>query len=228
METVVLSLGGSVLAPGEPDAAYLRRLADELRTLTQTHRLFVVTGGGRTARAYIEAGRALGAPEPFLDRLGIKVTRLNARLLMAALGGESPDEMPHTVEEAVAAGQSMRLVVMGGTTPGHTTDAVAAELAQAVHAARLVNATSVDGVYTADPATDPAAKRMDRVSYEDLVRLSGETHARAGPSIVFDPKAARIVAKARIPVAVVNGRDLDALSHAVAGRPFKGTLVGSV
>jgi uridylate kinase len=217
METVVLSLGGSVLAPGEPDAAYLRRLADELRTLTQTHRLFVVTGGGRTARAYIEAGRALGAPE-----------RLNARLLMAALGGESPDEMPHTVEEAVAAGQSMRLVVMGGTTPGHTTDAVAAELAQAVHAARLVNATSVDGVYTADPATDPAAKRMDRVSYEDLVRLSGETHARAGPSIVFDPKAARIVAKARIPVAVVNGRDLDALSHAVAGRPFKGTLVGSV
>jgi len=146
METVVLSLGGSILAPGEPDAAFLRLLADALRSLARSRRLFVVTGGGRTARAYIEAGRALGAPEPYLDRLGIKITRLNARLLIAALGGKSPDEMPHTIEEAVAAGGSARLVVMGGTTPGHTTDAVAAELAQAVHAARLVNATSVDGV----------------------------------------------------------------------------------
>jgi len=226
MDTVVLSLGGSVLAPGEPDAAFLRLLADALRSLSRSRRLFVVTGGGRTARAYIEAGRALGAPEPFLDRLGIKVTRLNARLLLAALGGGSPDEMPHTVEEAVHAGKATRLVVMGGTTPGHTTDAVAAEIAEAVGAVRLVNATSVDGVYTADPAKDSAAKRLDRVTHEELVRLSGKSHARAGPSIVFDPKAARIVAKAGIPVAVVDGRDIEALRNAVLGKPFRGTRVG--
>jgi len=226
METIVLSLGGSVLAPGEPDAAFLRALADVLRSLARSRRLFVVTGGGRTARAYIEAGRALGAPEPYLDRLGIKITRLNARLLIAALGGKSPDEMPHTVEDAVAAGEISRLVVMGGTTPGHTTDAVAAELAEAVHAARLVNATSVDGVYSADPRKDPAAKRLERVTHAELVRLSGKAHARAGPSIVFDPKAARIVARARIPVAVVGGRDLEAVRNAVLGKPFRGTRVG--
>ncbi|MBI4416552.1 MAG: UMP kinase [Euryarchaeota archaeon] len=225
METVVVSLGGSVLAPGEPDAAFVKRLAAELRTLSESHRLFVVTGGGRIARAYIEAGRALGAAESFLDRLGIKVTRLNARILLAALGASSADEMPHTVEEAVTAGKSSRLVVMGGTTPGHTTDAVAAELAEAVRAVRLVNATSVDGVYTADPAKDATATRLDRVTFEDLIRLSGEAHRKAGPSIVFDPKAARIVAKASIPVAVVNGRDLEALRNAVLGRPFRGTLV---
>src|SRR3990172_12206929 len=166
METVVVSLGGSVLAPGDPDAAYVRRLAALLAELSRSVKLFVVTGGGKTARAYIEAGRALGAPEAFLDRLGIKVTRLNARLLIAALGGKSPDEMPHTIEEAVAAGGSARLVVMGGTTPGHTTDAVAGELAEAVGAARLVNATSVDGVYSADPAKDPTARRLDRVTHE--------------------------------------------------------------
>ncbi len=226
METVVVSLGGSVLAPGEPDAAYARRLAAELHALSRTHQLFVVTGGGRAARAYIEAGRALGAPEPFLDRLGIKVTRLNARILIAALGGEAPDAMPHTIEEAVAAGRASNLVVMGGTTEGHTTDAVAAELAEAVHAVRLVNATSVDGVYTADPAKDRTAKRLDRVGYEQLIRLAGEAHGKAGPSIVFDPKAARIVAKARVPVAVVNGRDVEAFVNAIAGKPFHGTLVG--
>jgi len=47
-----------------------------------------------------------------------------------------------------------------------------------------------------------------------------------GPSIVFDPKAARVVARAKIPLAVVNGRDLEALRNAVLGKPFRGTLVG--
>ena len=225
METVVVSLGGSVLAPGEPDAESVKRLAAALRDLSRTHRLFVVTGGGRIARAYIEAGRALGASEPSLDRLGIKVTRINARLLMAALGGAETDEMPHTIQDAVAAGSKSNLVVMGGTTPGHTTDTVAAELAEAVRAARLVNATSVDGVYTSDPARDPSARRVDRASHEELVRLVGESHTQAGPSIVFDPKAARIIARARIPLAVVDGRDLVAVRAAISGQPFRGTLV---
>lgn len=220
-----MSVGGSVLAPDGPDAAHAKRLAAALRDLASSHRLFVVTGGGRTARAYIEAGRALGAPEPFLDGLGIQATRINARFLMGALGLVEDAPIPHTVEDAVAAGATGRIVVMGGTTSGHTTDAVAAELARALKASRLVNATSVDGVYTADPAKDPAAKRLDRVSHEELVRLSGAAHARAGPSIVFDPKAARIVAETRIPVAVVDGRDLEALRNAVAGKPFRGTLV---
>ncbi|HEV8595577.1 MAG TPA: UMP kinase [Thermoplasmata archaeon] len=226
METIVVSLGGSVLAPGEPDAAYVKHLAAELRDVARTHRLFVVTGGGRIARAYIEAGRALGASERFLDRLGIKVTRINARLLIAALGGEDADEMPHTIQEAVVVGKGSSLVVMGGTDPGHTTDTVAAELAEAVAANRLVNATSVDGVYTADPAKDPAAKRVDRATYDELIGLAGESHTKAGPSVVFDPQAARIVARANIPLAVVNGRDFEALRNAILGKPFRGTLVG--
>ncbi len=226
METVVVSLGGSVLAPGEPDAAYAKRLAAELRELSRSHKLFIVTGGGRIARAYIEAGRALGASEQFLDRLGIKVTRINARILIAALGGQDADEMPHTIEEAVTVGRGSNLVVMGGTTPGHTTDTVAAELANAVAAKRMVNATSVDGVYTADPAKHPTAKRLDRVTHQELVHLSGDAHTKAGPSIVFDPEAARIIAKARIPLSVVNGRDFEALRNAILGKPFRGTLVG--
>jgi len=226
METVVVSIGGSVLAPGDPDAAYVKRLAVELASLSESVKLFVVTGGGRVARAYIEAGRALGAAEPILDGLGIQATRINARLLMAALGMTDVTRIPHSVKEAVDAAKSHRILVMGGTDPGHTTDAVAAELAVAVAAKRIVNATSVDGVYTADPAKDRTAKRLERASYDDLIRLSGEAHAKAGPSIVFDPMAARVVAKARIPLAVVGGRDLEALRNAILGKPFLGTRVG--
>src|SRR5256886_10786369 len=62
------SLGGSVLVPGDDDARYLRDLAALLRDVSARVKLFVVTGGGRIARYYIETGRAL-------DR---KSTRLNS------------------------------------------------------------------------------------------------------------------------------------------------------
>src|SRR5439155_1720048 len=87
MEKVVVSLGGSVLVPGDDDARYLRDLAALLRDVSARVKLFVVTGGGRIARYYIETGRSLGISERTLDEFGIAVTRLNGRLLAAALSG---------------------------------------------------------------------------------------------------------------------------------------------
>src|SRR6266702_994452 len=198
MEKVVVSLGGSVLVPGDDDARHLRDLAALLRDASSRVKLFVVTGGGRIARYYIETGRALGIGERTLDELGIAVTRLNARL--------------HPI------------VLMAGTRPGHTTDRVSASLARFVRAARIVNATSVDGVYTSDPKTDPGARLIERMRFVDLVRVAGSGHAAAGPSIVFDPVAARVLARDRTPLAVVHGRDLRALRAAILGEPFHGTL----
>ena len=80
MDSVVISIGGSVLVPNESDADYLKALALLLKRISQTYKLYVVTGGGRIARYYIKTGRGLGADEHFLDELGIYVTRLNAKL----------------------------------------------------------------------------------------------------------------------------------------------------
>ena len=93
MEKVVVSLGGSVLVPGDDDARYLAELAALLRDTSRHVRLFIVTGGGRTARYYIETGRALGIPERTLDEFGIAATRLNARLLAASLRGAANREL---------------------------------------------------------------------------------------------------------------------------------------
>ncbi len=114
---------------------------------------------------------------------------------------------------------------MGGTRPGHTTDRVAASLARFVGAHRIVNATSVDGVYSADPKKDPGARLVPRMRFGDLVTLSGKGHRTAGPSVVFDPVAARVVARDRTPLSVVHGRDLRALRAALLGEPFHGTRV---
>ncbi len=225
MEKVVVSLGGSVLVPGEEDARFLADLARILRSVSRQVRLFAVTGGGRVARYYIETGRDLGIPERRLDELGIGITRMNARLLAAALKGRANREPAESYAEAVRLARRHPIVLMAGTAPGHTTDRVSASLARAVRADRIVNATSVDGVYTADPRTHPGAQLLKQIGFEELVRLSGEGHRAAGPSVVFDPVAARVLARDRIPLSVVRGRDLEALEAAILGRPFHGTLV---
>ncbi len=225
MEKVVVSLGGSVLVPGEDDARFLKDLANLLSAVSRKARLFAVTGGGRVARYYIETGRELGIPERRLDELGIGITRMNARLLGAALKGRANREPATSYAEAARLAHRHAIVLMAGTRPGHTTDRVSASLARFVGADRIVNATSVDGVYTADPRKDPGARRLDRISFEDLVRLSGEGHRAAGPSMVFDPVAARVLARDRIPLSVVRGRDLESLEAALLGRAFRGTLV---
>ena len=228
MARIVLSIGGSVLVPGDKDAGYISKLAGLLKELSSRHRLFVVTGGGKVARYYIENGRELGMPESLLDELGIMATRLNARLLCGALHGLSNTMPPETVEGAASIGSKHRIVVMGGTSPGWTTDFVAASLAESVKAEKLVNATSVDGVYTADPKKDKKARMLTKMTYEELIALAGSGHQKAGPSVVFDPQAARLVAKAGIPLLVVNGRDLAALRNSIEGKKFRGTTVQEV
>ncbi len=223
---MVVSLGGSVLVPGERDPQYIKSLAETILQLSRTYQIFLVAGGGRLARYYIETGRSLGMDERSLDAMGIAVTRLNARLLIQALGSQVAPLVPRDYEEAKEAGEEYDIVVMGGQRVSITTDAVAAELADAVGAVRLVNATVVDGVYTADPETDPGASRIEKMSYDDLIRIAGEPTSLAGPSMVFDPFAARLVKESRIPLHIVQGRDLEALTAAIAGGTHVGTTVG--
>lgn len=225
MEPVVLSLGGSVLARDEIDTSYVRKLAKLLIGLSADYKLYVVTGGGKIARYYIRAARELGADENSLDEMGIEVTRLNARVLIAALGDHACHTPPRNYEEAVHAARTHRIVVMGGVSPGITTDAVSALLAERVRARRVVNATSVDGAYTSDPKKDPSARKIPRMSHKELLELVGSTPAGAGPNTVFDPVGARILERSRITLAIVDGLDLDNLRSALEGREFEGTVV---
>ena len=223
-ETVVVSIGGSILLSSEP-ARTVAGLARLLRSLSSRIKLFVVVGGGKTSRFYIELGRALGMDEDALDWLGIRVTRLNASVLAAALGRKTNQRPAETVGEAARLSRRFPIVVMGGTTPGHTTDAVAAMLARKVKAARVVNATSVDGVYTSDPRSDRKARRLERLGYAELIKLTEGYRGFAGPSVVFDNLGARTLARSGIPLLVVDGRDPRALGGAIKGKRFHGTVV---
>ncbi|MCI4360845.1 MAG: UMP kinase [Thermoplasmata archaeon] len=224
---VVLSVGGSVLATGQDDDVYYGALADLLRSVGEELSVVVTTGGGRTAREYIDLGRKLGMTEIELDEVGIEVTRLHARLLAARVGPPAPAIPPTTIAEAVREAHRTPIVILGGTEPGHTTDGVAALLAARLRAVRVVNATRVDGLYERDPARDPSAQRIGVVDwprFREIVRAG--TDGSAGQQFVFDRLGADTLAAAGIPLAIVDGRDLPNLRAALEGRPFDGTRVG--
>lgn len=223
MDNVVVSIGGSILDYG--DIAFLRSLGRTLCDVSRTVKLYIVAGGGRFSRSYIKVGRELGASERFLDSMGIRATRINAMLLSAAIGKDANPFPPPSYSQAIKEGRKSRIVVMGGTRPGRTTDGVSARLAEKVNARRLVNASNVDGVYTKDPKRHQDARRMTSLTYDELVEFSRITKGHAGPTAIFDIVGARIIRKAGIPLLVLDGRDLVSLRDAILGRRFRGTTV---
>ena len=212
---LVYSLGGSILY--ERTAEELKNFARSLMDLAIDHQIFVVVGGGKIAREYIEKARALRASEAFCDLLGIGATKLNAMLLIAALGRAAAPEPAESYAGALRASAPGRVVVLGGMQPGQTTDAVAALLAEYVHADKLIVATSVDGVYSADPGVDPKAKKFEKMTHQDLVRLSSETEMKAGSRSPVDPLAAKIVERSSILTVVVHGGEVENLKKAADG-----------
>jgi uridylate kinase len=223
---VVLSMGGSVLVTGDADERFLPELAQLLRKLSAEFPLVVTTGGGRVARDYIRLGRGLGLTETELDELGIDVSRLNARLLAAVVGPPCPAHPPASVAEAVREAHRSRIVVLGGTEPGHTTDGVAGLLAERLRAQRLVNATRVAGLFEQDPRKDPSARRIDRLDYAGFRKMvDSATKGTAGQQFVFERLGLESLARAKIPLRIVQGRDLPNLERALRGAEFEGTEI---
>ncbi|MCL2317606.1 MAG: UMP kinase [Methanomassiliicoccaceae archaeon] len=225
-EKVVVSIGGSVLIPGKDDPVYIERLAEMLKDVSSKVQIVVVCGGGRIARYYIETGEELKATVYQKDLLGIGATRLNAQLLAISLGEVSSMDIPETAEEAAARSSSKNIVVMGGTVPGHTTDAVAAMVAREMGADRIVNATSVAAVYSDDPKKDPKAKRFSKLTIDELGKIVYKEHG-AGRSSVFDPLGIKIAKDEKIDILIVDGRDLDEVKNALLGKGIKGTYINS-
>jgi uridylate kinase len=196
-----------------------------LTRIAAHHRLFIVVGGGGEARRYITVARNLGIDEGTSDEIGILITRLNANLLIAALGERAYPKVAESHAEAKKFAESGKIVVMGGITPGQTTDAVAAVLAERVGASVFINVTSVDGIYSSDPNKDKKALRFETLTPKQLLGIVGGTALTAGSNTVLDIVAARVVERSHIPLVVLDGRDPENLSRAILSGEYHGTVV---
>lgn len=223
---VTLCFGGSILAPEELDMDCIRAVAQMLRALkSQKHEVLVVTGGGRPSRKYIEAARKLKASNTYCDIMGIDVTRLNARLLIAALGDLAEREPLATFEAAIRVTLKGKVPVMGGVTPGQTTDAVAAMLASSSKSELLVFFTDVGGVYTADPKLNPRAKKLEVITVRELMRLVAVKKMKPGISMVIDSVGAKLIQRTGIRTLVLGRREIKRLPEILRGAKHSGTTI---
>src|SRR5271157_3739980 len=222
MKTVVISLGGSILIP-ELENNRIQAYLPVLEKIAARHRLFVVVGGGGGARDYIMVARKLGIDEGTADEIGILVTRLNATLLIAALGEAAYPKVAESHSEAKKFAESKKIVIMGGITPGQTTDAVAAVLAERVQADVFVNVTSVNGIYH----KDPKAKHHRTLTPQQLLGIVGKGGLGAGSHNVLNIIAARVVERSHIPLVVLDGTRPENLSDALLLGKCEGSIVSS-
>lgn len=192
MVEMVYALGGSVLTEN------LDKLEEYREAFSSDKQKVVVTGAGKLKENILAAEGHGNQAE--LDLIGIKATRLNAQTLTTAL--DAYPEIPETVEELRKAAETDRDIVMGGLVPGYSTDAVAATVAE-LFGAELIIATSVDGVYTADPEKEDAEK-IDETNISKLRELT-EGNNSAGNHDLIDSTALDIIERSNIRTEVVLG-----------------------
>ena len=189
-----------------------------------------MVGGGLPAREGIELASNLISDSDRLDEVGIAATRINATIIQQILmdiGCNVAPSIPHNTVDAAQYFDQYNIVVMGGTTPGHTTDAVAISLARDCGARDCIIATNVSHIFDKDPKVSEDAKPFVEMTIHELIELIGTDRMEPGQSAVVDPIAVGLAEKSQINIAVLDGRDIDLIESALDGKEFEGTLVRS-
>ena len=235
MKTTVLSIGGSIINPGEPDVKFLAEFRSRIRSWLEENpeeRLIFVAGGGAPARVYQKALKDVVAevaedvdPSELAngqDWLGIMATRINAQLLKEIFGDFCLDEVvtnPEGVFEFTG-----RILVGSGYMPGYSSDKDAVVLAKRLGADTVVNLSNIEKVYTDDPKKNPDAKPIDNIAWLEFRKMVGDTWT-PGMNTPFDPIASKLAEEAGIRVVCAKGTNIENTMAILNGEEFVGTTI---
>lgn len=226
-ETIVMSVGGSLIVPDAIDTAFLAELKDFIshQTSSQGRRFIIITGGGRTARKYADAAKEVSdLDNEDLDWLGIHATRLNGHLMRTIFKDIAHPVMVTNPDDILDIPKSVPLIIASGYRPGASTDLRAIQIAERVGAQKVINLSNTQYVFTADPNKDPDAVKIEDIAWEDFRKLIPEKWD-PGLSSPFDPIAAKEAQSQHIEVACISGRNMEALANYLDGKPFEGTRI---
>ncbi|MBO7486096.1 MAG: UMP kinase [Spirochaetaceae bacterium] len=228
----VLSVGGSIVAPNQPDSEFLisfEKLVRQWLKEDATRKLILVVGGGAPARTYQQAYRAVlegcgtKANDEQADWIGIMATRLNAQLLKAIFGDLCVNDVVYDPTQIVEF--SGRILLAAGWKPGFSTDNDAVLLAERFAAKTVVNLSNIEKVYTDDPKKNPDAKPLDAMSWADFRKMVGDEWC-PGKNCPFDPIASRRAENAGIQVICAGGKNIENIKNILNDKPFIGTVIG--
>jgi uridylate kinase len=228
---VLLKISGEALAAGRGfgiDAIFIHKVAAEIAEIHALGcEIAIVVGGGNFFRGV--AQQAIDMDRVAADHMGMLSTVINAIALQDAVEKlglfcrvMSAIEM-HEVAEPYIRRRAMRhlekgrvVIFAAGTgNPFFSTDTAAALRAMEIKADILLKATSVDGIYTADPKKDPDATKFHRISYTDIIRLN---------LAVMDTTAVSLCRENNMPMMVFSMREAGNIVRVIQGEPL-GSLV---
>ena len=210
------------------DPPVIEELTHEIRRVHESGvSLGLVVGGGNIMRGTVASAR--GMDRVSADYMGMLATVINAMALqdmleqsgvetrvMSAIRMEELAE-PYIRRRALRHLEKRRVVIFAGGTgnPYFSTDTAAVLRAIEMEADVIMKATRVDGVYTADPETDPEASLIDEIGYlEVMTRELG----------VMDAAAISLCKDNSLPIVVWNIKRPGAILAALRGERI-GTLV---
>ena len=218
MRTVVMSLGGSIIAPKNEgiNHTYIRQFVTLLTKEIQAGRRFVVvTGGGSLARSYQSAYRQMvETPDTkALDAIGIRATHIHAEYIasICAAYGDTCVLIPPIGSNisTFPISHAFDFLIAGGCKIGVSTDYIATKLAERLHCTHMLNISNVPYIYDADPAHHSDAQPLERLAWNEYKEIIAGMW-KPGAHVPFDPFAADVAAKSKISVQFI-GSDLEGL-----------------
>ena len=228
---VLLKLSGEALAAGKGfgiDAVFIHKVAEEIASVHALGcQIGIVVGGGNFFRGV--AQQAIDMDRVAADHMGMLSTVINAIALQDAIEKQglfcrvmSAIEMhevaePYIRRRAIRHFEKNRVVVFAAGTgnPYFSTDTAAALRAMEIRADILLKATSVDGIYTADPKLDPTATKYQTITYQEILQRNLR---------VMDTSAVSLCRDNKMPMMVFSMREQGNIRRVAAGEQL-GTLV---
>lgn len=230
---VLLKISGEALAAGRGfgiDAIFVSRVASEIVELAKSGcEVGVVVGGGNFFRGVAE--QAIHMDRVAADHMGMLSTVINGIAMQDAIeklgvncrvmSAIDMHEMaePYIRRRAIRHLEKGRVVIFAAGTgnPYFSTDTAAALRAMEIRADVLLKATSVDGIYTADPKKDPDATRFTTITYMDIIQRGLK---------VMDTSAVSLCKENSMPMIIFSMREQGNIIRVVNGESL-GTLVVS-
>jgi uridylate kinase len=231
---ILLKLSGEALMGSQNygiDTLVAESVAREVKAIYQVGvEVAIVVGGGNIFRGVSKSAGNMDRGSA--DYIGMLATVMNAVVLQDALEKLDVDtrvmsaiDIPQLAEpfirrRAVRHLEKKRVVIFAAGTgnPYFTTDSAAALRALEIKAEVIFKATKVDGIYTADPMTNPEATRFKTISYQEVLEKQLK---------VMDSSAISLCMENKLPIMVFNMRESGNIIKAVNGDLTIGTLVGA-
>jgi uridylate kinase len=226
-KTIIISLGGSLIVPEEIDWKFVKKFKALIEEqIKNGYKFILITGGGKTARKYIDAAAKVDdITDDDKDWIGIHATRMNAHFIRTIFRSHAHPRInknPHDLEDFYNFKED--ILVAAGWRPGFSTDFDAVLLAKYLNIKTLINLSNIDYVCDKDPRKFPDAKKIENISWVEFRKMVGDKWD-PGMSAPFDPIASKEAQEIGLEVAILNGNNIANLKKYLEGGKANGTII---